>query len=404
MNDADVARLATWLTEAGLAGEPEAALLGGLCRRATEAGLTLDRALVIVDTLHPIHEGHAFRWHSQAPGEAEILVYGSSREGEARARWQHSPFYRLVETGESLLRRRLLPGQASEFPTVEDLRAEGMRDFVALIHRFAPDRMIGEMDCIYTSWATGAADGFSEHDIATLRRLSAALSLAVKAAALSRIAATLVETYLGRDAGQRVLRGSIARGVADKIGAVIWYSDLRGYTRISDAARPADIIPFLNDYADAVISAIHGAGGEVLKLIGDGVLAIFKVDAPQEACRRALAAAEAVRRNVRTLNGRRDGEGLPTTEVYLGLHVGQMFYGNIGSTNRLDFTVVGPAVNEASRIAAMCRSVEQSVLLSSAFVTAAGESERRGFVSVGRFALRGVGRPQELFTLERSEG
>jgi adenylate cyclase len=214
----------------------------------------------------------------------------------------------------------------------------------------------------------------------------------------------LVETYLGRDAGQRVLRGSIIRGIADKISAVIWYSDLRGYTRISDGARPAEIIPFLNDYADAVISAVHGAGGDVLKLIGDGVLAIFKVDAPEDACRRALAAAEATRRNVSALNARRDGEGQPTTEVYLGLHVGQMFYGNIGSTNRLDFTVVGPAVNEASRIAAMCRSVEQSVLLSSAFVAAAGESERRSFVSVGRFALRGVGRPQELFTLDRPEG
>ena len=403
MNDADAAALTHWLVDAGLAGEPETELLSGLCRRAVAAGLAVDRALMIIDTLHPILEGRAFRWRADTPDQARLVEYGPTNVGEAHQNWLRSPFYRLIETGESMLRCRLLSDRPSEFPTLEETRLEGMRDYVALIHRFAAGRAIGEMDCVYSHWATSAPEGFSDHDLSLLPRLSAALGLAVKAAALSRIATTLVETYLGRDAGQRVLGGRIARGVTEKLHAVIWYSDLRSYTRISDTGRPADLIPFLNDYADAVISAIHGQGGDVLKLIGDGVLAIFAVDTPEAACGRALAAAEAASRNVAALNARRDGEGLPTTEIYLGLHVGQMFYGNIGSADRLDFTVVGPAVNEASRIAGLCRSVEQPVLLSTAFAEAAGEAQRQRLISVGRFALRGVQRPQELFTLDRGE-
>ena len=144
----------------------------------------------------------------------------------------------------------------------------------------------------------------------------------------------------------------------------MWFSDLRGFTRITDTAPPEQVIPLLNDYAEAVISAVHEAGGDVLKLIGDGTLAIFKADDPARACRSALAAEARMRERVAALNARRAAAGLPVTGVYLGLHVGEVFYGNIGSPERLDFTVIGPAVNEASRIAAMCRSVERDVLLS----------------------------------------
>jgi adenylate cyclase len=225
------------------------------------------------------------------------------------------------------------------------------------------------------------------------------LALAVKCVSLARIAGTLVETYLGRDAGRRVLAGRIRRGVAETIGAVLWYSDLRGFTGITDRAPPHEIIPLLNDYAEAVISAVHDSGGDVLKLIGDGTLAIFASEATDEACHCAIEAEASLRERVDELNRRRTGEGLPITEIYLGLHVGEVSYGNIGSKDRLDFTVVGPAVNEVSRIAAMCRSAERNVLLSAEFAEAMAEAERPRLVSVGRYALRGVERPQELFTL-----
>ena len=401
MDDGAVTELADWLIDAGLAGASEPALLGGFCRRAGAAGLRLARALMLVDTLHPVHEGRVFRWRADRADEAEIIEYAPTHSGEAAERWRRSTFYRMLEAGESMLQLRLDTQDPPADATVDEWRADGMTDYAAFIHRFAADRVIGEMDCIYSSWATEDKQGFSPRDIAALRRLSAALGLAVKSASLARIAATLVETYLGRDAGRRVLGGKIGRGVAEKISAVIWYSDLSGYTRISDTAPPPLLIPLLNDYAGAIIAAIESQQGDVLKLIGDGVLAIFTADQAERACARALAAADAAERKVEALNGRRAAERLPVTSFYLALHAGAMFYGNIGSITRLDFTVVGPAVNEASRIAAMCRSVEQPLLLSSAFVEAAGAAARPGFVSVGRYALRGVGKPQELFTLDR---
>jgi adenylate cyclase len=180
---------------------------------------------------------------------------------------------------------------------------------------------------------------------------------------------------------------------------VLWFSDLRNFTRISDASPPETVIPLLNDYADAIISAIHDNGGDVLKLIGDGVLAMFPADERRHACEAALRAARLAQDSVRTLNAERTGNGLPATDMYLGLHIGEVYYGNIGSRERLDFTVIGPAVNEVNRIAAMCRSVDQPILLSAAFAASAGV-EPSPFVSVGRYALRGVVRPQELFTLE----
>jgi adenylate cyclase len=396
MDQARLSDIAAWITEAGLAGRPQGDLLTGFCKRADAAGLRLRRAVVIIDTLHPIHEGQAFRWYHDRP-EVEIVEYGRTTEGEALENWRGSTFYRVLESGQPMMRWRLDENAAAQFKSLAEYRAAGLTDYVVLINRFAAEGVIGDMDAIYSSWLTDAADGFSDGDIAALHRLVPFLTLAMKTAALARMASTLVRTYLGRDAGRRVMSGRIARGVADRIDAVLWFSDLRGYTKITDTADPGHIIPLLNDYADAVISAIHAQDGDVLKLIGDGILAIFTAEERQPACRRAVEAAVAARGAITELNRRRAAESRPATDMYLGLHVGEVFYGNIGSTDRLDFTVVGPAVNEVSRISAMCRSVDQPVLMSSAF--AAALDDRARVASVGRYALRGVTRPQELFTL-----
>jgi adenylate cyclase len=187
------------------------------------------------------------------------------------------------------------------------------------------------------------------------------------------------------------------RGIAEHIDAVVWFSDLRGFTQITDT-EPKQAIPLLNDYSDAIFLAIHQHGGDVLKLIGDGTLAIFTAEDRLHACSAALSAAIDARQGIAELKKRRAADGRPVTDMYLGLHVGKLFYGNVGSRERLDFTVIGPAVNEASRIAAMCRSLDQPVLMSAAFA-AVGDIKRR-LVSVGRYALRGVSHPQELFTLD----
>jgi adenylate cyclase len=397
MNDFN--RIAACLVEGGLGGASETELLDGFCDRCCGAGLQLSRATTVVDTLHPVHEGRVFRWRSEGI-EQPVVEYGPSNQGDAAAEWQKSPFYRLVSTGASELRRCLARGDPIDFPVLRTMAAEGQADYIAFVHRFGASSIIGEMDCVYSSWATARAGGFTEVEVAALRRLVPLLALAIKCASLERIARTLVEVYLGHDAGEKVLSGRISRGVAERINAVIWYSDLRGYTTITDTAPPDEIIPLLNDYAGAVIASVRSSGGEVLKLVGDGVLAIFRADDAAAACRSAMRAEASLRAGVRALNEQRGARGQSVTSVYLGLHIGEVHYGNIGSDDRLDFTVVGPAVNEASRIAAMCRSVDRSVVLSSEFVAAVPEPERSTLVSVGRYALRGVGRARELFTLD----
>jgi adenylate cyclase len=408
MNDAFFAELSAWLTQAGLAGRSEIEIVSGFCDRCVAAGLPIARALMFVDTLHPVHEGRLLRW-GYGPTESPLLEYGRTSldalaasgagflDVDAAQRWRESPHYKMLQTGDAFLRRRLNATVEDEFPVFSDFLAAGMTDYVAIISRFAPEGVIGEMDGVYSSWTTRVPDGFSNDQIAALQRLAPYLALAIKSVSLARMTGTLMETYLGRGAGRRVLGGRIVRGIAERIDAVVWFSDLRGFTRITDTA-PEQVIPLLNDYFDAIVAAIHGHGGDVVQLVGDGAFAIFTAEDRAHGCGAALSAAIAARESIVELNRRRVADEKPITDMYLGLHVGEVFYGNVGSRERLAFSVVGPAVNEASRIAAMCRSVDQPVLISSAFADV-GDIKRR-LVSVGRYALRGVGRPQELFTLD----
>jgi adenylate cyclase len=400
MKTTDVDRLTDWIVRRGLAGAHETDLLREFCERCNAAGLPIVRSLAIIDTLHPVHEGTVFRWRNDNVEEEATIQYGRTTEGAAAESWQRSPFYHLLQTGGEELRRRLAFGEVADFPIIQEMKDAGHTDYIVFVHRFASGATIGEMDCVYSGWSTGSPQGFSDANIVALRQLVPALHLAIKSAALAKVAGTLVEVYLGRDAGRRVLEGRIQRGVADRIEAALWFSDLRSFTTITDTASPGEIIPLLNDYAEAVITAIHEAGGDVLKLIGDGILALFRADDPSEACRRALKAEEILRTRVSELNEKRRAEERPVTSVYIGLHIGEVFYGNIGSVDRLDFTVVGPAVNETSRIASMCRSVDRPLLISSTFADCLTDAERARLVSVGRFALRGVGQAKELFTLD----
>ena len=402
MGSKAVAELGYRITKAGLAGATEEELLRDFAQGAVAAGLGISRAILIVDTLHPVHEGRVFHWKEREPDAVAMTEYGrTNRGGEMQDNWQRSPFYRMLQSGQSELRIRLSNNEFDESNFARELRDEGHTDWLLLLDRFNESGSIGELDCMFSSFATQQPDGFTDDQIATLSRLSPVLGLAIKAVSLGRIAETLVETYLGRDPGRRVLSGRIERGIADRIEAALWFSDLRSYTRITGAAPPDQIIPFLNDYADATISSVEDAGGDVLKLIGDGTLAIFTGPTLSEACCAAIRAEGLMRERVAVLNASRNASELPTTEPYLGLHVGEVFYGNVGSDSRLDFTVVGPAVNEASRIAAMCRSADRTILTSAAFAAAVDTGDRDALVSVGRYALRGIERPQELFTLIR---
>lgn len=402
-----ILELGRWVTDAGLQGLPETELVRGFCERLVAAGVPLTRTVVGADTLHPTIAGRVITWNGlgdltgRNDPDVRQTDYATPADPEADEKWLRSPFYRLYTTGEPMLRRRIAQGEgpAGEFPMVDELRDQGATDYMAIVNRLGPNAAIGEMDCFFSSWVTHHPDGFTDAQAEALLTLAGTLALALRGHAVAHIANTLVETYLGRDAGHRVLRGHIRRGVAEKLDAVLWFSDLQGYTRITDTAPPEIIIPLLNDYAELVVNAIHRHGGQVLKFIGDGILAVFDRSSAQDACRAALDAAEEARARCQELNARRAAEGMPVTHFYLSLHQGEVFYGNIGGVDRLDFTVVGPAVNEASRIAAMCRSLDQDILLSSAFAQSAPDCRER-LISVGRYVLRGVARPQELFTLD----
>lgn len=395
----------SWVVARGLAGGSETDLLHGFCIKCREAGLLLSHGLVIIDTLHPTYEGRAFKWQVTPTNESRSIEYGPTTEGEAAASWRSSPFFHLLEAGQDEFRSRIGFGDPLNFTNLERLKDSGHTDYVAFVNRFEQEGSIGEMDAVYSHWTTDVEAGFNEQSLQALRTLVPSVALAIKCMALSRVAATLVDVYLGRKTGQRVLQGQMSRGVAERIHAALWYSDLRDFTTISDQIPPDEIIPLLNDYAEAVISSVQAEGGEVLKLIGDGVLAIFRGTSIREACGGALKAEASVRTRTEELSLRRTADGKPTTSIYLpiylGLHVGDVFYGNVGSVDRLDFTVIGPAANEVCRIATMCRSAGQLTLASTDFSTSAPSRDRSRLVSVGRYALRGVERPQELFTIDR---
>jgi adenylate cyclase len=393
-------RLTNWLVSQGLTSLPENDLLRGFCERCRAAGLPLSRGLVFIDTLHPIFEGRGFRWNDSETNESDIFEYGSTSGGDAGQAWRRSTFYHMLEHGHDEMAIDLEDCASLDFSMINELADKGHKHFVAFVHRFGEAGTIGEMDCFYSYWTTRRSEGFGEQNMAALRDLVPVLGLAIKSAAQVEIARTLGRVYLGRDAAEQVLRGRITRGVTEKIKAVLWYSDVRGSTAISERIGPDEIIPFLNDYAQASIDAVHDAGGDVLKLIGDGVLAMFTHDNVAMARRAALRAEFGFRRNLHALNARRAAEGRPTTTAYVGLHIGEVFYGNIGSEDRLDFTVVGPAVNEVSRIASMCNSVDRELLISSAFGNRLDAEGRKYLVSTGRFALRGISRAQDLYTLD----
>jgi adenylate cyclase len=402
MDLTEQSQLATALAESALHGASEAEQFNLFCNRLVAGGVSLTRAMFGLDTLHPVLWGRIYEWNRGQP-EVKKSEFGRGDVNNDSSRWTNSPFYYLEKSGDKSVRCRVEPGPDGKyrFPILEDLAKRGITDYMAVLTRFGARTVIGDVDSVYSSWSTDAPGGFSDEQIAALDSLIPSLMIGIRSVSMNSIAKTLVETYLGRDAGKRVLRGTITRGNAEHLNSVLWMSDLKGFTRIVDSVDPELIMPLLNDYADAVVSAIHANHGQVLKFIGDGVLATFRADDPALGTAQALDAVQEAFARAADINTRRAAAKLPVSEPYVALHVGEVFYGNFGAIDRLDFTVVGPAVNELARISGMSRSLDQDVIISSAFAEAA-TGRRDWLVSLGRYALRGVSRPQELFTLDRT--
>jgi adenylate cyclase len=393
----DILALTQWIIGQGLSGTPETRLLAGLCERLVAGGIPLTRANISQPTLHPVIAGHLFLWRRGEGGAVEEDWARNVRE--AGSEYAMTPFQHMAATRSWRLRRRLDPADGPlEFPMLARFRYQGATDYFALGASYGDGRRLGPATGMLTSWLTDAPGGFAEAHLATIERLLPALALAVKSASSYRVASNVIEAYLGKDAGQRVLGGTIERGAGETIRAALWLSDLEGFTRLADSLPREALLGLMHEYFECMVDTVEAHGGQVLKFMGDGLLAIFNLADDRLSSAAALGAAGEVSGELAQLSARRQAQGLPVSRFRIGLHLGDVLYGNIGARNRLDFTVVGPAVNEVSRIEAMGRALERDIIASAAFARAAEPAPER-LVSLGRYVLRGVERAQELFTL-----
>jgi adenylate cyclase len=393
----EVAAITGWIAAQGLLRVSFAALLEGFCQRMVEIGVPLSRGYVSARTLHPRVRGTGCSWQAGKGVQSEVYIHDDLESGA----FLTSPFRHMLDLGQPRMRLRLAELPAVQFPVVERLRREGGTDYLAHAVAFGVDGETRGRTGVVASWTTRQAGGFSRREIAILDHMMPRLALALQARLGHEITVNLLDAYVGPEAGRRVLDGEIRRGSLQAISAVIFYADLRGFTAVADALGREEVIEALNAYFDCIVPIVDRFGGQVLKFLGDGLLATFPLEeqATPAACERALDAAAAVLACVRDLNTERAAAGRPVMDLDIALHLGDVFYGNVGSSDRLDFTVIGPAVNEAARIEALCSQEGHSLLISEALARAATSSADR-LVSIGRFALRGVRAAQTIHTLD----
>jgi len=392
-----------WAVREGLRGVGVDELFDGFCQRLVIAGLPLWRAFAGMRTLHPQWGGYSYTWRR----DLNAIEHDRFARGvESNPDWVESPFRFLANQirasgdGVAWIRRRLEgPDARLDFPVLEGFAAEGATDYLAQFFRFGPEGDPSRGIGVAYSFATDQPDGFTDDDLALLRGVLPAAAIAMMAKAAHTIARSLLEAYLGGDAGRRVHAGAIERGSVETIRAVLWFADVRGFTGIADAAPGPVLIELLDGVFETLTAALRPREGQVLKFLGDGMLAIFPFtpDTEGAACQRALDAATEAMATLAALNDARRTAGKPVATVDLALHAGEVLYGNVGAIDRLDFTVIGPAVNEVARIEALCEPLGRSVLLSAEF--AASMPDRSRLEPLGQHKLRGVREPREIFGL-----
>lgn len=404
--------LAGWLLREAWEAASSAELVDRFARQLVEAGFCVLRLTVIIPTLHPQLASNAFVWRrgESVVDERDLPHYGMQSEAYLK-----SPVIRIF-SGEGGIRRRLEgPNPPRDFPILDDLLAEGATDYVAMPMRFSN----GKINVM--TIACDRPGGFTTQELGWIHEALPILSRLLEVQAMHRTARSLLETYLGAYTGQRVLNGLIKRGDGDDIPAVIWYCDLRGSTALADSLPRADYLDLLNRYFEAVAGAVLELGGEVLKFIGDGLLAIFPMEkvaaceaedelycaktgleqgmtmtyCGKDSCNRALEAARKALERMAAVNAELTAAGRDPLHFGLSLHLGDVTYGNIGAASRLDFTVIGPAANEAARMDALTKELGIGVLVSEDFERFVPGT----LVSVGRHRFRGVAQEREIFTL-----
>jgi len=387
MNAQDLKQIADWLIDGARSSIGSPQMVADMCERLVRAGLPLWRVGIFVRTLHPDVLGVNFIWK---PG-AEVAFGTADFDFLESPEFLNSPLAIVFGEGREV-RHRIGDPEGRRFPVFDDMRAEGVTDYIALpLH--ATDGTIHA-----TSWTTRHVGGFGDEQLDGLRSLMPALARVVEIANHRRKASILLDTYVGSRAGERILGGQIRRGHAETMHAAIWLSDLRGFTALSDRLPAETVVDILNHYFDCQVSAIRSHGGEVLKFMGDGLLAVFPIaEQPgdtEEVCAQVLEAARESRASVAAMEYP-IGETVERFRFGLALHVGKILYGNIGGGNRLDFTCIGPAVNLAARLEKIAGRLHRTIVASAPFARAsAGEWD-----DLGDFPIAGFARAERVYGL-----
>jgi len=380
-------QISRWILGEGPHIDSDVELFDELCWRLLGDGVPLWRATLYMGTLHPLIRGIGARWTRQQNVIEEFrILHGSETTDE----YLLSPIRATIERG-TPFRRRLI-AEVPEYPLLSKLRKNGGTDYFALALNHAFQRFPA------VTWATDRPGGFDDAHIAALEDLNPALAAIVDTRAVRRISANLLDTYLGPQAGRRVLAGQIRRAEGERLRAVIMMTDLRGFTALSDRLPGDEVIELLDDYFDAIATPVEEHKGEILKFIGDGMLAIFPAEDDDDfsaSSVHALEAATAGLERLDTVNQARRAVGRDELRIGIGLHLGEVIYGNVGAAGRLDFTVIGPAVNLASRIEGLTKRLLRPMLFSSAFARVCP----RPLVSLGFQPVRGLADPEEVFGL-----
>jgi len=390
VNPFEIKSIVNWLTGGARSAARPEAVLKQLCDRLVEVGIPLWRASVFVRTLHPEIMGRLFIWQ---PGAAVTITEGLFELLDTD-RFQNSPFLAVIKSGRAI-RQILTEGKGfNEFSIYPELRNQGATDY------FATPLIFTDGSVHVATWSTQRAGGFTNEQISGIEAIVTPLARIAEIRALRRTTVNLLDAYVGRHAGERILAGQIRRGHTETIYSVIWLSDMRGFTALTDRIPLQSVVDLLNRYFDCQVPAILNRGGEILKFIGDGLLAIFPLaggsaTGAREACDRALSAAREAQDNISEIEAPATLGNMNGLRFGLALHLGEVLYGNVGGTNRLDFTCIGPAVNLAARLEKLAGTLGRTVILSAEFAKYVDTP----LDNLGDFEIAGFAAKQKAFGL-----
>ncbi len=403
--DTPIDALSDWLMEQALSEPALEELVEGCNRRLHAAGIPVSRTIITSPILHPLYRSFTVVWTLEEGIETTYHVHDSVN----RDAWKASPLRYILKHRLPAFRRQLVGDNAVlDFPILEELAEEGMTDYLCYLVAFGDDQDVDfEQDefgsGIIGSWSTDRPAGFSDSDLRALNRVQQRLAVAVKMRVKDKIASSILEAYLGRGAGRKVLNGQIKRGDGERIYSVIWYSDLRGSTTLADSMSGDKYIELLNRYFECTANAVLEFQGEVLRFPGDAVLGIFPINEQMDssaACMNALKAATSAFERLKSLNHERAAAKEAPLDFGIGLHVGEVLFGNIGVPQRLEFSVIGPAMNETARLEALTKDLNSNILTSENFVTQLKEHHCKSIGHcqlIGEQALQGIDKPMKVY-------